>query len=64
MHGPFSQNKLYMSSTLKTTQPGSIPLAGAAPAIPGAGQQQQMNRYRKKFVGLDPGILANQVKWH
>lgn len=49
-----------MPLTLNTTQPGSIPLAKAVLAIPGASQ----HRYRNEFVGFDPGIFGNQVKWH
>lgn len=49
-----------MPLTFSTTQPGSISLAKAAPVIPGAGQYQ----YRNEFVGFDPGIFGNQVKWH
>lgn len=46
----YPKQTLY-ASILKTTLPGSIPLAAN-------------EYYRKKFVGLDSGILANQVKWH
>lgn len=46
---------------LNTTQPGSISLAKAVPPIPGAFSQ---HRYRNEFVGFDPGIFGNQVKWH
>lgn len=53
-----------MPLALNTTQAGSISLAKATPAITGASQRQQMKRYRNEFVGLDPGIFGNQVKWH
>lgn len=59
MHGPLSPQKT-MPLTLNTTQPGSISLAKAVSAIPGASQ----HRYRNEFVGFDPGIFGNQVKWH
>lgn len=49
-----------MHLALNTTQPGSISLAKAVPAIPGASQ----HLYRNEFVGFDPGIFGNQVKWH